>query len=205
MPSSSSSTSSPRKAAVREVTARSARAALNGAADAIPRPTSEYFGCNTFGARQMRDKLPKDVYKKLVASIRQGKKLDVEIAPVVAQTIKEWAMAHGVTHFTHWFQPQTGLTAEKHDAFLSFDEDRQPMETFTASQLIQSEPDASSFPSGGLRATWEARGYTAWNPSSPVFIIETATAACSASSPRWGPSRSTSSSTARTSRCAPTS
>jgi glutamine synthetase len=174
MPSSSSSTSSPRKAAVREVTARIAHAARNGAADGVPRPTSEYFGCNTFGARQMRDKLPKDVYKKLVASIRQGKKLDVEIAPVVAQTIKEWAMAHGVTHFTHWFQPQTGLTAEKHDAFLSFDEDRQPMETFTASQLIQSEPDASSFPSGGLRATWEARGYTAWNPSSPVFIIETA-------------------------------
>ena len=171
---SSAPTASARKAAVREVTARSVRAALNGAAESVPRPTSEYFGCNTFGARQMRDKLPKDVYKKLVAAIRQGKKLDVEIAPVVAQTIKEWAIAHGVTHFTHWFQPQTGLTAEKHDAFLSFDEDRQPMETFTASQLIQSEPDASSFPSGGLRATWEARGYTAWNPASPVFIIETA-------------------------------
>jgi len=87
-------------------------------------------------------------------------------------SVKEWAISRGVTHFTHWFQPQTGLTAEKHDAFLSFDDDRQPMESFTGAQLIQSEPDASSFPSGGLRATWEARGYTAWNPSSPVFIVE---------------------------------
>ena len=84
----------------------------------------------------------------------------------MAQAIKEWAIGRGATHFTHWFQPQTGLTAEKHDAFLSFD-DGQPMESFGASQLIQSEPDASSFPSGGLRATWEARGYTAWNPGEP--------------------------------------
>jgi len=135
-------------------------------------PTSAYFGINTFGARQMRDKLPKDVYAKLVAAIRHGKKLDLEIAPTVAQVIKEWAIGRGVTHFTHWFQPQTGLTAEKHDAFLNFDDDRQPLESFTGSQLIQSEPDASSFPSGGLRATWEARGYTAWNPASPVFIVE---------------------------------
>ncbi|MFL5620635.1 MAG: glutamine synthetase III [Gemmatimonadaceae bacterium] len=135
-------------------------------------PTSAYFGINTFGARQMRDKLPKDVYAKLVAAIRHGKKLDLEIAPTVAQVIKEWAIGRGVTHFTHWFQPQTGLTAEKHDAFLNFDDDRQPLESFTGSQLIQSEPDASSFPSGGLRATWEARGYTAWNPASPVFITE---------------------------------
>jgi glutamine synthetase len=135
-------------------------------------PTSAYFGINTFGARQMRDKLPKDVYAKLVASIRQGKKLDLDIAPTVAQVIKEWAISRGVTHFTHWFQPQTGLTAEKHDAFLSFDDDKQPMESFTGAQLIQSEPDASSFPSGGLRATWEARGYTAWNSASPVFIVE---------------------------------
>ncbi|MEP6732412.1 MAG: glutamine synthetase III [bacterium] len=135
-------------------------------------PTSAYFGINTFGARQMRDKLPKDVYAKLAASVRHGKKLDIDVAPTVAQVIKEWAISRGVTHFTHWFQPQTGLTAEKHDAFLSFDDNRQPMESFTGSQLIQSEPDASSFPSGGLRATWEARGYTAWNPASPVFIVE---------------------------------
>ncbi|HSU94753.1 MAG TPA: glutamine synthetase III [Gemmatimonadaceae bacterium] len=135
-------------------------------------PTSAYFGVNTFGARQMRDKLPKDVYDRLAAAIRLGRKLDVDVAPAVAQVIKEWAISRGVTHFTHWFQPQTGLTAEKHDAFLSFDDKQQPMESFSGAQLIQSEPDASSFPSGGLRATWEARGYTAWNPASPVFIVE---------------------------------
>jgi glutamine synthetase len=147
--------------------------AANGDGHPVP-PTSAYFGINTFGARQMRDKLPKDVYAKLAASIRLGKKLDLDVAPTVAQVIKEWAISRGVTHFTHWFQPQTGLTAEKHDAFLSFDDNRQPMESFTGAQLIQSEPDASSFPSGGLRATWEARGYTAWNPASPVFIVESA-------------------------------
>ncbi len=138
-------------------------------------PTSEYFGINTFGVRQMRAKLPRDVYAELVSAIRHGKKLDQHIAPTVAQVIKEWAISRGVTHFTHWFQPQTGLTEEKHDAFLSFDDDRQPMESFTGEQLIQSEPDASSFPSGGLRATWEARGYTAWNPASPIFIVESGT------------------------------
>ena len=165
MPSSSSSS---RAAALRDVVGR---------APLLPKPpytapTSSYFGVNTFGARQMRDKLPKAVYEKLVAAIRLGHKLDLEIAPTVAQVIKDWAISHGVTHFTHWFQPQTGLTAEKHDAFLTFDDHRQPMESFSGSQLIQSEPDASSFPSGGLRATWEARGYTAWNPASPVFIVE---------------------------------
>ena len=157
-----------RKTSIRELIARTPKP---GDGSGIV-PTSAYFGINTFGARQMRDKLPKDVYAKLVASIRQGKKLEVEVAPTVAQVIKEWAISRGVTHFTHWFQPQTGLTAEKHDAFLSFDDERQPMESFTSAQLIQSEPDASSFPSGGLRATWEARGYTAWNPASPVFIVE---------------------------------
>ncbi|CAA9483388.1 MAG: Glutamine synthetase type III, GlnN, partial [uncultured Solirubrobacterales bacterium] len=162
----------PRKLALRELaTARpSVHAALNG--DHAPTPTSQYFGVNTFGARQMRDKLPKKVYQKLQATIRLGKKLDADIAPAVAEAIKEWAVSRGVTHFTHWFQPQTGLTAEKHDAFLSFDDEGQPIESFSTAQLIQSEPDASSFPSGGLRATWEARGYTAWNPASPVFIVE---------------------------------
>jgi glutamine synthetase len=120
----------------------------------------------------MRSKLPNDAFEKLVSAIRRGKKLDRDIAPTVAQAIKEWATARGATHFTHWFQPQTGLTAEKHDAFLTFDENREPIEQFSAAQLIQSEPDASSFPSGGLRATWEARGYTAWNPASPVFVFE---------------------------------
>ncbi|MBX9928998.1 MAG: glutamine synthetase III, partial [Gemmatimonadaceae bacterium] len=133
-----------------------------------------YFGINTFGGRQMREKLPKVIYAKLVSAIRLGRKLDADIAPTVAQVVKEWATSRGVTHFCHWFQPQTGLTAEKHDAFLTFDEDKRAIEAFSGEQLIQSEPDASSFPSGGLRATWEARGYTAWNPASPVFILETA-------------------------------
>jgi glutamine synthetase len=163
-----------RKSSLRELASRLPKPPFgnNGDGHGAPVPTSSYFGINTFGARQMRDKLPKDVYAKLVAAIRHGKKLDLEIAPTVAQVIKEWAISRGVTHFTHWFQPQTGLTAEKHDAFLNFDDDRQPLESFSGSQLIQSEPDASSFPSGGLRATWEARGYTAWNPASPVFIVE---------------------------------
>jgi glutamine synthetase len=162
-----------RAAAMREVTHRPVRITTRPDSNGVQQPTSVWFGMNTFGLRDMRAKLPKDVYKKLAASIRLGKKLDSDIAPVVAQVIKEWALSRGVTHFTHWFQPQTGLTAEKHDAFLNFDENKLPMETFTGEQLIQSEPDASSFPSGGLRATWEARGYTAWNPGSPVFISET--------------------------------
>jgi glutamine synthetase len=165
-------TISQRKALIQDLTNRSPRVAPGFNEDGIPGPTSQYFGVNTLGVRQLRDKLPREVFASLAASIRQGKKLDRAIAPVVAQVIKEWAIGRGVTHFTHWFQPQTGLTAEKHDAFFAFDDDRQPMESFTGDQLIQSEPDASSFPSGGLRATWEARGYTAWNPASPVFIVE---------------------------------
>jgi glutamine synthetase len=164
-----------RKSTLRDLIARGPRAPMssNGNGDELGTvPTSSYFGINTFGARQMRDKLPKDVSIKLAQSIRHGKKLDLDVAPTVAKAIKEWALSRGVTHFTHWFQPQTGLTAEKHDAFLSFDDNKQPIEKFTGAQLIQSEPDASSFPSGGLRATWEARGYTAWNPASPVFIVE---------------------------------
>ena len=168
MPASSLS---PRKVVIREITEREIRTPAALGEDGTHPRTSEYFGVNTFGVRQMRDKLPRDTYAKLLDAVRHGKKLDVDIAPRVAQAIKEWAIGHGATHYTHWFQPQTGLTAEKHDAFLSFD-DGQPMEAFGASQLIQSEPDASSFPSGGLRATWEARGYTAWNPASPVFIAE---------------------------------
>ncbi|HEY0776599.1 MAG TPA: glutamine synthetase III [Gemmatirosa sp.] len=180
----SSPTTSSRRTAVRDLAA--ARAVTrpvpsatngngshgNGSNGGAPAPTSEYFGVNTFGTREMRDRLPKKVFQKLQGAIRLGKKLDADIAPAVADAIKEWAVEKGVTHFTHWFQPQTGLTAEKHDAFLSFDEEGQPIESFSAAQLIQSEPDASSFPSGGLRATWEARGYTAWNPASPVFVVE---------------------------------
>ena len=167
----SDAASNSRAAALRAISSRFL-ATPRAASPELPSPTSGYFGINTFGARQMRAKLPAEVYAKLVASVRLGKKLDLEIAPTVAQVIKEWAVSRGVTHFCHWFQPQTGLTAEKHDAFLSFDENALPIEKFSGDQLIQSEPDASSFPSGGLRATWEARGYTAWNPASPVFIME---------------------------------
>jgi glutamine synthetase len=160
-----------RKAVTREITSRTPKTPPAIMQNGQPARVSEYFGINTFGVRQMRDKLPRDVYDKLLAAVRGGKKLEPDIAGRVAHAIKEWALSRGATHFTHWFQPQTGLTAEKHDAFLSFD-DGQPMESFSASQLVQGEPDASSFPSGGLRATWEARGYTAWNPASPVFLAE---------------------------------
>ncbi|MBI3542256.1 MAG: glutamine synthetase III [Deltaproteobacteria bacterium] len=132
---------------------------------------SEYFGANTFNLLSQKDKLPKDVFQKLQATVHTGKKLDADVANTIAHLIKEWAIEHGVTHFCHWFQPQTGSTAEKHDAFLTI-EDGKPFEKFSGSQLIQSEPDASSFPSGGMRTTFEARGYTAWDPSSPIFIME---------------------------------
>ena len=167
------STDNPRRAALREVTMRPVRITARPEENGVQQPVSAWYGANTLSLRQMRSKLPKSVYQKLASAIRLGKKLDSDIAPTVAQVIKEWALSRGVSHFTHWFQPQTGLTAEKHDAFLNFDENRIPIESFTGEQLIQSEPDASSFPSGGLRATWEARGYTAWNPASPVFISET--------------------------------
>ncbi|MEK6705096.1 MAG: glutamine synthetase III [Bdellovibrionota bacterium] len=133
---------------------------------------SDYYGSNTFDIQKMKEKLPKEVFTKLVSTIDTGKKLDREIANTVAHAIKEWSLSRGVTHFCHWFQPQTGSTAEKHDAFLTIDEHNRPIEKFSGAQLIQSEPDASSFPSGGMRTTFEARGYTAWDPSSPVFIIE---------------------------------
>ncbi len=164
----------PRSDALRAIATRTPIVPDVPAMAANPKPTSEYFGSHTFGAKQMRDKLPKDVVEKITESVRLGKKLDPAIAPAVAKAVKEWAIAQGVTHFCHWFQPQTGLTAEKHDAFLTLDGAGNAIEKFTAEQLIQSEPDASSFPSGGLRATWEARGYTAWNPASPLFIMEAA-------------------------------
>jgi glutamine synthetase len=169
-----SASSTPRSEALRAIATRAAIIPDVPAMRPDPKPTSAYFGSHTFGAKQMRDKLPKDVHQKLTEAIRLGKKLDAEIAPAVAKAVKEWAISQGVTHFCHWFQPQTGLTAEKHDAFLTLDANGNAIEKFSAEQLIQSEPDASSFPSGGLRATWEARGYTAWNPASPVFIMEAA-------------------------------
>ena len=130
------------------------------------------FGINCFNNQVMREKLPKNVYKKLKQTIQEGKKLDINIAKSVAHALKEWATEKGVTHFTHWFQPLTGSTAEKHDAFLEIDNDGFVVERFRPEQLVQGEPDASSFPHGGRRSTFEARGYTAWDPSSPAFIKE---------------------------------
>ena len=159
--------------AIREVNSRTPRKFDPPRDDSGKRQrVSEFYGANTFDLFKMKEKLPKDVYQKLVSTIEHGKKLDSDIANTVANAIKEWALARGVTHFCHWFQPQTGTTAEKHDAFLTFDDNGRTVEKFSGSQLIQSEPDASSFPSGGMRTTFEARGYTAWDPSSPVFIME---------------------------------
>ncbi len=136
---------------------------------------STIYGCRTFGLRKMREKLPLADYEKLQRILEDGATLDQELAAAIAHAAKEWAIENGATHFTHWFQPLTGLTAEKHDAFLTLAADGTPIERFDLSQLIQSEPDASSFPSGGMRATFEARGYTAWDISSPMFLMESPT------------------------------
>ena len=130
----------------------------------------EIFGSNVFGDAVMKKRLPKDVYDTLKSTIKEGKGIDSSIADTVANAMKEWAIEKGATHFTHWFQPLTGITAEKHDSFISPTEDGGVLMEFSGKELIKGEPDASSFPSGGLRATFEARGYTAWDPSSYAFI-----------------------------------
>jgi len=128
------------------------------------------FGSLVFSDSVMRDKLPKDAYKALQRTIKRGAKLDAQLADAVAAAMKEWAIEKGATHFTHWFQPMTGVTAEKHDSFIEPVGEGRVIMQFTGKNLIQGEPDASSFPSGGLRATFEARGYTAWDPTSPAFL-----------------------------------
>ena len=130
----------------------------------------EIFGSMVFNDNVMREKLPKDVYKKLVKTIKNGERLDLELANIVAHAMKEWAIEKGATHFTHWFQPMTGITAEKHTSFITQGDDGSIRMEFTGKELAQGEPDASSFPSGGLRTTFEARGYTAWDPTSYAFI-----------------------------------
>ena len=132
----------------------------------------QYFGSMVFGDRMMREYLAKDTYRELKQTIREGKELDITIANQVAHAMKEWALSKGATHFTHWFQPMTGITAEKHESFISPAKDGSALLEFSGKELIKGEPDASSFPSGGLRATFEARGYTAWDPSSYAFIKE---------------------------------
>ncbi len=133
----------------------------------------EIYGQNVFNDAVMKSRLPKSAYKKMKAAIEAGIDLDPEVADIVAHEMKEWAMERGATHFTHWFQPLTGITAEKHDAFIDPQEDGTTLLRFSGKELIKGEPDASSFPSGGLRATFEARGYTAWDCTSPAFVKET--------------------------------
>ncbi len=130
----------------------------------------EYFGCNVFSDTVMRDRLPKNIYKAVQRTKQFGIALDPAVADVVANAMKDWAVEHGATHFTHWFQPMTGVTAEKHDAFMSPTDHGKVLLEFSGKELVKGEPDASSFPSGGLRTTFEARGYTAWDPSSDAFI-----------------------------------
>ena len=140
----------------------------------VPNSTkiSPIFGENVFTLKTAREYLSEEAYKSLMASIKSGRKIDRLVANQIATGLRAWAESKGVTHFTHWFQPLTGTTAEKHDSFFTLKSDGTAIEEFDGAALIQAEPDASSFPSGGLRATFEARGYTAWDPSSPAFIIE---------------------------------
>jgi glutamine synthetase len=132
----------------------------------------QIFGANVFSDEVMRTRLPENVYRALRNTIKKGAPLDPSVADVVAAAMKEWALEHGATHYTHWFQPMTGLTAEKHDSFLQPTEAGTAIAEFSGKELVRGEPDASSFPSGGIRATFEARGYTAWDPTSPAFILE---------------------------------
>ena len=130
----------------------------------------EIFGSLVFNETVMKDRLPKDVYKALQNTIKEGKPIDLKIANVVANAMKDWAIEHGATHFTHWFQPMTGITAEKHDSFINPTEDGKVIMEFSGKELVKGEPDGSSFPSGGLRSTFEARGYTVWDPTSYAYI-----------------------------------
>ncbi|HEX5387578.1 MAG TPA: glutamine synthetase III [Gemmatimonadales bacterium] len=129
------------------------------------------FGSDTFSRANMRQRLPKETYRSLIRTIDRGEPLDPQVASVVAATMKDWAIENGATHYTHWFQPLTGLTAEKHDSLISPDGNGGVVFNFSGTELVQGEPDASSFPSGGLRATFEARGYTAWDATSPAFLM----------------------------------
>ncbi|MEA3506554.1 MAG: glutamine synthetase III, partial [Elusimicrobiota bacterium] len=130
----------------------------------------EIYGRNVFSIKNMQNYLSEKAYKSLMDTVKEGRAISADISDEVADAMKNWAVANGATHFTHWFLPLTGTTAEKHDSFISPDKEGGVIMKFSGSELIQGEPDASSFPSGGLRATFEARGYTAWDSSSPAFI-----------------------------------
>jgi len=131
------------------------------------------YNMNVFGEQAMRQHLPKSAFENVIEAIHKGKKIDRITADAVATGMKTWALDKGATHYTHWFQPLTGATAEKHDAFFEITTDGHVIEKFDGAQLVQQEPDASSFPNGGIRNTFEARGYTAWDPTSPAFIYDT--------------------------------
>ena len=136
------------------------------------RSVTDYFGCMVFDDKAMRLRLPPEIYEAMKKTIRDGKRLDIAVANAVADAMKEWAVENGATHYTHWFQPMTGITAEKHDSFVSPGKGGTAIMEFSGKELVKGESDASSFPSGGLRATFEARGYTAWDPTSYAFIKE---------------------------------
>ncbi len=159
----------------RQQNVTAAQWSANGSALGSPDLTlqdNQVFGANVFSPTVQRHRLPKHVYKALARTLARGEALDTSLADAVAQAMKEWAMEKGATHYTHWFQPLTGSTAEKHDSFFSPQGDGTALAEFSGKELIQGEPDASSFPTGGIRATFEARGYTAWDPTSPAFILE---------------------------------
>lgn len=137
-----------------------------------PAKVSDYYGCNVFGLETMKLLLPRETFRRVQEAVDKGAALDPGAANAVASAMKTWAMQKGATHYCHWFQPLTGATAEKHDAFIEAAGQGGVLETFTGQMLVQAEPDASSFPSGGLRATFEARGYTAWDPTSPAFVLD---------------------------------
>ena len=137
------------------------------------RKATDEFGSLTFNDEAQRARLPKDVYRALRRAVAQGEPIDSQVADIIASALKDWAVEHGATHYTHWFQPLTGITAEKHDSFLSPTSDGRAVAEFGGKELIKGEPDASSFPSGGMRSTFEARGYTAWDPTSPPWLLVT--------------------------------
>jgi glutamine synthetase len=138
----------------------------------LTEPGNQIFGANVFSISEQRERLSKDTYRRLQSTLENGEPLDVSLADAIALAMKEWALEKGATHYTHWFQPLTGSTAEKHDSFYAPTGDGRAIAEFSGKELIQGEPDASSFPTGGIRATFEARGYTAWDPTSPAFILE---------------------------------
>src|SRR6201999_697178 len=142
-----------------------------GQAD-LTQPSANPYGANVFSVAVQRQRLPKAVFKQLEATVAKGEPLEPSLADAVASAMREWAMERGATHYTHWFQPLTNSTAEKHDSFFGPTGDGNAIAEFSGKELIQGEPDASSFPSGGIRATFEARGYTAWDPSSPAFVLD---------------------------------